>query len=128
MERNRHEYLMEHACTAIFDAGNDNTVRHFAALIALCSVIVSGDTLAMHIALATKRRIVALFGPTSAAEIELYGLGEKLIPDIQCLVCYKEHCDFVPNCMDLISVDMVVAAVKRQLREVTVTSVNDRHP
>ena len=32
-----------------------------------------------------------------------------------CLSCYKTSCDFVPNCMDLISGDMVEAAVLRQL-------------
>ena len=43
-----------------------------------------------------------LFGPTSWAEIELYGLGEKVVPEMECLSCYKTSCDFVPNCMDLI--------------------------
>jgi heptosyltransferase-2 len=58
---------------------------------------------------------VVLFGPTSAAEIDMYGLGEKVIPDMNCLACYKPTCDFVPNCMDLITTDMVEAAVERQL-------------
>ena len=34
--------------------------------------------LPLHIAVARGVRIVAFFAPTSAAEIELYGLGEKL--------------------------------------------------
>jgi len=71
----------------------------------------------MHVALALKRRVVVLFGPTSAAEIELYGLGEKIVPQMECLACYKAGCNFVPNCMDLISVEMVARAVERQLRE-----------
>lgn len=100
---------------AVVDPGCHNPVRHFAALVAACDVVVTGDTLAMHIALALERRLVVLFGPTSAPEIELYGLGEKVIPDMTCLGCYKNHCDFVPNCMDLISVDMVSDAVQRQL-------------
>jgi heptosyltransferase-2 len=58
---------------------------------------------------------VVLFGPTSSAEIDLHGLGEKVIPDMGCLVCYKGACDFTPNCMDLIGVDMVSDAVERQL-------------
>jgi heptosyltransferase-2 len=69
----------------------------------------------MHLALALKRRTVVIFGPTSAPEIELYGLGEKVIPDMTCLSCYKNACDFVPNCMDLVSTDMVASAVTRQL-------------
>jgi heptosyltransferase-2 len=114
-ERSRHEFLRENSKVRVFDAGNDNEVRHFGALIGQCSVIVSGDTLAMHLASSTQRRVVVLFGPTSATEIELYRCGEKVAPDMNCLVCYKETCDFVPNCMDLISVDMVADAVRRQL-------------
>jgi heptosyltransferase-2 len=69
----------------------------------------------MHLSLALQRRTVVLFGPTSAPEIELYGLGEKVVPSMGCLSCYKTSCDFVPNCMDLISTDMVESAVLRQL-------------
>jgi ADP-heptose:LPS heptosyltransferase len=100
---------------AVLDPGCHNPVRHFAALVAGCDVVVTGDTLAMHLALALKRRTVVIFGPTSAPEIELYGLGEKVIPDMTCLSCYKNACDFVPNCMDLVSTDMVASAVTRQL-------------
>ncbi len=115
-ERDRHAFLTARSAVPVFDAGNDNDVRHFAALTACCDVVVSGDTLAMHIALATGRRTVVLFGPTSAHEIELYGLGEKVVPEMDCLGCYKERCDFIPNCMDLIGVDHVAEAVRRQLR------------
>jgi heptosyltransferase-2 len=76
--------------------------------------------MAMHLALALRRRAVILFGPTSSAEIEMYGLGEKVVPQMDCLVCYKPTCDFVPNCMDLISTDMVEAAVERQLSAIQV--------
>ncbi len=114
-EAARSERLRDRVRVRIWDAGCDNPVRHFAALVDQCHVVVTGDTLAMHLALARGRRTVVLFGPTSAAEIELYGRGEKVVPDMSCLSCYKTSCDFVPNCMDLISTDMVEAAVRRQL-------------
>lgn len=114
-ERELHARLLSRSSVPLVDSGCDNAVRHFAALIAACTVIVTGDTLAMHLSLALGRRTVALFGPTSAAEIEMYGLGEKVIPQMECLACYKPTCDFIPNCMDLISTDMVAAAVERQL-------------
>jgi heptosyltransferase-2 len=75
----------------------------------------------MHLALALGRRAVVLFGPTNAAEIDLYGLGEKIAPDMTCLSCYKTSCDFMPNCMDLISTDMVERAVVRHLEIVQAT-------
>jgi ADP-heptose:LPS heptosyltransferase len=120
-ERERNQRLIRGSATPLLDAGCDNPVRHFAALLEHCDVVVTGDTLAMHIALALKRRTVVLFGPTSAPEIEMYSLGEKVVPAMSCLSCYKNACDFVPNCMDLISVDMVEAAVRRQLREAAVS-------
>jgi len=115
LERERNRRIRETISVPLYDAGCDNAVRHFAALLNCCSVVVSGDSLAMHIALAMGRRIVVLFGPTSHTEIELFGLGEKVIPNLDCLVCYKQECDFVPNCMDVIAVEMVQQAIVRQL-------------
>ena len=103
----------------LIDSGCDNPVRLFSALVAQCDVIVLGDTLALHLALALGRRVVVLFGPTSHAEIELFGLGEKIYPDMPCLSCYRQRCDVVPNCMQRLGADVVFAAVARQL-ELTV--------
>ena len=114
-EHDRNERLKAASNVPMIDPGCDNAVRHFAALLSHCDLAVTGDTLAMHLALALGKRTVVLFGPTSAAEIELYGLGEKVVPKMECLSCYKTSCDFVPNCMDLISTDMVERAVMRQL-------------
>ena len=90
-------------------------VRRFTALVELCDAVVTGDTLAMHLSLAMRRPTVTFFGPTSPDEIELFGLGEKLVPEMDCLVCYKETCDFKPACMDLITTDQMYAAVRRAL-------------
>ncbi len=114
-EEDRNERLKAAASVRLFDPGCRNPVRHFAALVGHCDVVVTGDTLAMHLSLALGRRTVVNFGPTSAPEIEMYGLGEKVLPDMTCLGCYKTSCDFVPNCMDLISTDMMERAVMRQL-------------
>lgn len=115
LERKLNKRIMERVNDSVFDAGCDNEVRHFAALINCCSVVLSGDSLAMHVALAMERHAVVLFGPTSSTEIELFGLGEKVVPDLGCLSCYKRVCNFTPNCMDSISVDIVKQAILRQL-------------
>jgi ADP-heptose:LPS heptosyltransferase len=114
-ERERNDRLKRASRVPLVDPGCENSVRHFAALLGFSDVVVTGDTLAMHLSLALQRRTVVLFGPTSAPEIELYGLGDKVMPKMECLGCYKTSCDFVPNCMDLISTDMVADAVTRQL-------------
>ncbi len=91
------------------------SLRRLIQLVDLCDVVLTGDTLALHIACGLKKRVVALFGPTSSAEIDLYGRGTKIVPNIECICCYKERCDRHPNCMDLISVETVFNAVTEQL-------------
>lgn len=77
-----------------------------------CNIIVTGDTLAMHIALALKKKTIALFGPTSANEIYDYGLLKKIVSPINCVCCYKNQCDKKLNCMDLISVKYVYNTIR----------------
>ncbi len=116
-ERERHAQLV--AATpgrAVVDAGTDNGYRRFAALVDLCAVVVTGDTFALHVATARRRHVVALFGPTSSAEIELYGRGEKIVPtDLTCLCCYLPTCDVDPHCQQRILPSVVLAAVERGL-------------
>ncbi len=110
----RHRELMAAAAELpVFDAGNDNSYSRFAALVSQCSAVVTGDTFALHVAVARKVPVVALFGPTSHAEIELYGRGEKIVPDLDCLGCYLPTCDVVPHCQELIEPARVVDAVAR---------------
>lgn len=114
-ERERHARLISRSRVPLMDSGCDNALRRFAAIVSACDLVIAGDTLAMHLSIALGRRTIVLFGPTSAAEIDLYGLGEKIFPRMNCLACYKPTCDFMPNCMDMITTDMVEAAVERQL-------------
>lgn len=100
----------------VVDAGCDNSLREFAAKVDRVDVMVTGDTLAMHVAIARRKHLVVMFGPTSAAEIELYGRGEKIVSaEMDCLCCYLTACDKDPNCMNTIGVDEVFGAATRML-------------
>ena len=83
--------------TKIIDAGCNNSLMEFASLIDLCDILVTSDSLALHIGTALKKKVVAFFCPTSSAEIELYGRGTKIIPKKGCLCCYKSKCDIPPE-------------------------------
>jgi ADP-heptose:LPS heptosyltransferase len=96
----------------LIDTGCTNTLREFGALLDLCDVLVTGDAMALHIAIALKKKVVALFGPTSQAEIELYGRGKKLFADMDCLCCYRPTCDIRPSCMDTITPEQIFAVIK----------------
>jgi heptosyltransferase-2 len=103
--------------TNVIDTGCDNSLREFFALVNICDIMITGDTLALHTATALKKKVVCLFGPTSGNEIEDYGRIKKVIPEIDCLVCYKQDCDFVPNCMDMISTEMILEKTDEAIRE-----------
>lgn len=107
--------IMAQAGVDAVDTGCLNPPRKFAALINLCDVVVTGDTLALHIGLALHKRMVVLFGPTSTTEIDLYGLGTKIASELDCLCCYRQVCDQSPTCMESISVEAVYQAVTEQI-------------
>lgn len=95
----------------VFSTGIDNSVQEFFAMINLCDVVVCGDTMAMHAGLGLKKNIVAIFGPTSSSEIELYGRGKKII-SAGCNCCYRQDCLHTTTCMNKISVNTVLKEVE----------------
>ncbi len=97
------------------EIGSGLSLGVFSAVIEQCRVIVSGDTLGMHVALAMKRRVVALFGSTQSHEIELFGRGEKIVTPAECSPCYRRSCDIHPSCMELITSQRVLEAIRVQL-------------
>jgi len=107
-ERNRHIAAM---CPEVVETGTGHSELEFAALIQRCDVVVTGDTMAMHVAIAGDVPCVALFGPTCEQEITLYGHGEKLVTSLPCSPCYRRACERSPSCMDSISTDRVLEAV-----------------
>ena len=98
--------------------GTENTLRQFASLVGLADVLVTGDTLALHVAVALGKKLVAYFGPTSDAEIELYGSGEKVLPSRPCQCYYQEKCTAQVSCMDHLREEDMLMAVERQLASV----------
>jgi heptosyltransferase-2 len=91
------------------------SLRGFIRLVDLCDVVLTGDTLALHVATGLGKRVVAIFGPTSSKEIDLYGRGTKIAPGIDCTCCYKTDCSREPNCMDLVRSETVFEAVAGEL-------------
>lgn len=106
------EKLTAKSAVPLINAGWDNTVADFFALLDLCSVVLTSDTLALHAATGLKKQVVALFGPTSANEIETYGRVMKLVTPFECRGCYRKECDKKPFCMEVITPETVFSAIK----------------
>ena len=95
----------------VIDTGCDNSLLEFAAIVNLCDLVITADTLALHIATALEKKIIALFGPTSANEIDLFGRGVKLSSDEGCDCYYKKYCSESVSCMEKITCEMVTEAM-----------------
>ena len=107
--------LVEKSGGKAISTGTDNTLHDFFALVDLCDIVVSGDTLAMHTALGLKKKAVAIFGPTSSAEIEMYGRGTKIATPLKCACCYLTDCNVRPDCMTSIPFERIMKAVEKYL-------------
>jgi heptosyltransferase-2 len=95
-EVDRNREIAERAGFPVLQGDGRQSVLEFAALIDLCRVVVTSDSLALHVALALGKRVVAFFYPTSAAEIELYGRGVKILGRGASYCSYERVCRHPP--------------------------------
>jgi len=100
----------------VYNLGWNNSLREFAGIIKHCDIVVTGDTLAMHIGIALDRYVLALFGPTCSQEIDLYDKGVKIVSDIDCSPCYKKACARKDNCMSKIPPEKVFEEIAKRMK------------
>lgn len=83
-----------------------------------CRLIVTADTLGLHLALALRKRVVVLFGPTPPSEIHFYRLGSFLAPKAPypCLPCLKTSCDKKRQCMEYIFPEDVARRIEEEIK------------
>lgn len=76
----------------------------------LCSVnamdiVISGDSLGMHMAIACKKEVIAWFGPSCAHEVSLFGRGAKVVTSLSCGPCWKRQCNEKITCNESLRVE-----------------------
>lgn len=85
----------------------------FIGVVNLCDVIVTQVTMALHIALALRKRIVLFNNIFNPYEFELYGRGVLLQPDKPCHCYFKQTCTHDEyQCMDHLLPQTVLQAVR----------------
>ncbi len=99
--------------------GMDN-LYDYIEWINSCKLIVTSDTLGLHLALALNKRVVALFGPTPYQEIYFYGLGSYVMPDLnyKCIPCVNLNCDKEKMCMEYIDPRKVSEKIKYEFEKI----------
>jgi len=72
----------------VTDTGSKNSLQEFAKIISMLDLVVTSDSLALHLSIAQGITSVSFFAPTSAAEIGLFGNGAKVIS------LSKDYCSY----------------------------------
>lgn len=83
-----------------------------------CRILVTNDSLGLHIALALKKKVVVLFGPTNPNETFFYDRGEVLCPEAvgyECIPCLSPVCVKERSCMDFLNAGRVMESIVRLL-------------
>jgi heptosyltransferase-2 len=90
------------------------SIEEYIEWINSCRLIVTNDSLGLHIAHALGKSIVSLFGPTISSEVYIKN-GVKLIPkgDYGCLPCLSATCVLERSCMYDISPEEVFSEIKK---------------
>lgn len=87
-------------------------LRRGACFMSIPDIVISGDSFGMHLAIALQKYVIAWFGLSCWAEIELYGRGEKLYPkDLECSPCWKRVCPYNLECIEMIDLKRIVELV-----------------
>jgi heptosyltransferase-2 len=83
------------------------------------NLLVTNDSLGLHIGLAFKKRIIGLFGASSKNEVYFYGRGEAILPEPipDCLPCFNSVCEKDRNCMEDINPERVVSKIENYINK-----------
>ncbi len=115
-EENRNELLYnEYKSLNLINTTSKYSIEEFCYLVGISDLVVTGDTMALHLGISLDKKIVTFFGSTPHQETDLFGLGKKFVrEELDCLSCHDQfECPFDGKCMQLISSDEVFQSVKK---------------
>ena len=92
------------------------SLQEFISLMDQCDMIVTGVTMALHIAIGLKKKVVLMNNIFNPKEFELFDRGEIIEPDKDCKCFFRPKCindDY--NCMEHLPAKKLYEAVNRNL-------------
>ncbi len=111
-ESQRNKEIKDRAGAFIINSPTDEGIRRGMVYVDACDLIITGDTSAMHMAIALKKYVVVWFGLSCASEIELFGRGERIVPDLDCSPCWKKSCDSL-ECIKKLDTEAIFKSAKK---------------
>ena len=108
----KREEIVDYIGYKIVSNNPDNTDMQFASLVNLCEFVVCADTFALHVALALKKKTVALFFCNTPHEVEGYGTLKKIISPLLYDFFPERQDVYSEELVNSISVEEVLKAIK----------------
>ncbi len=114
-ERNKEIY--SHFKGKIINTPTNEGLRRGICYVSIPDIIVTGDSLGMHIAIALKKYVIVWFGVSCWTEIDLYERGIKLFQkDLFCSPCWKKQCPYDLECIKMIDLDRIISEIDIQFK------------
>lgn len=87
-------------------------LRHGLVNVAACDIVVTGDSLGMHMGIGLRKWVVAWFGPTCSHEIDFYDRGVAVLAGVPCGPCWRRSCHNQNMCYDQVDLRQIIAGVQ----------------
>jgi heptosyltransferase-2 len=111
-ERNKEIY--SHFKGKIINSPTNEGLRKGICYESIPDVIITGDSLGMHIAIGLKKFVIAWFGVSCWTEIDLYDRGVKLFhEELFCSPCWRKSCPYNLECIKMNDLDRIISEVDK---------------
>jgi len=108
----RNPRIADRATTAdVIQSPTDDGLRVGLQMVDACDVVVTGDSLGMHMAIGLGKPVVVWFGLTCHQEIDLYGRGVHVLADVDCRPCWQRSCDRKIKCFESVPLEAMADRV-----------------
>jgi lipopolysaccharide heptosyltransferase I len=107
------------ACPGAVDLSGQTTLSQLTALMNRSTINVTNDSGSMHLAVALKRPVISVFGPTNPRWVGPYGQTNAVVRlNLPCSPCYFRRLSQCPNdhaCMKQMSPEQVIGRIQAVL-------------
>jgi heptosyltransferase-2 len=106
------------ARTPVLETPCSDGLRRGIQYIDLADVVLTGDSLGMHLAIGRGKRVVAWFGLTCEQEIDFFDRGEAVLARVECRPCWRRSCDRPVKCYESVDPEELLAGAGRMIQAV----------
>lgn len=111
----RNQAIARLSRTPVLETPCGEGLRRGIQYLELADVVITGDSLGMHLAIGRRKRVVAWFGLTCPQEIDLFDRGETVVADVDCGPCWRRACEEPVKCFERVDRGKLLAAAGRMI-------------